>query len=112
MGVVHSHTTEVLPFAIARVPLIAQMHTVRSFLYRCGAVCQLNPPYSQAGSVGAVGTPIFDTSMLPTSVLPENAPHDQLIRTAILGEALAQTFVNGSQVSCHHKVLHLWMGHF
>ncbi|EIM84660.1 arad-like aldolase/epimerase [Stereum hirsutum FP-91666 SS1] len=78
MGVVHSHTTEVLPFAIARVPLIAQMHT--------------------AGSVGAVGTPIFDTSMLPTSVLPENAPHDQLIRTAILGEALAQTFVNGSQV--------------
>lgn len=50
--------------------------------------------------------------MLPTSVLPENAPHDQLIRTAILGEALAQTFVNGSQVSCHHKALHLWMGHF
>lgn len=35
--------------------------------------------------------------MLPTSVLPEDAPHDQLIRNEILGDALAQTFVNGSQ---------------
>lgn len=50
--------------------------------------------------------------MLPTTVLPENAPHDQLIRTAILGDALAQTFVNGSQVSRDHEVLPLWPNHF
>ena len=28
-SVVHSHTNEVLPFAAARIPLTAQMHTVR-----------------------------------------------------------------------------------
>ncbi|KAF5311852.1 hypothetical protein D9619_003320 [Psilocybe cf. subviscida] len=71
-GVVHSHTTEVLPFAGAGVPLKAQMHT--------------------AGSVGTKGTPIFDTGKLPTSILPEDQPHDLLIRTAVLGDALAKAF--------------------
>jgi len=77
-GVVHSHTTEVLPFAGAGVPLTAQMHT--------------------AGSLGSLGTPIFDTNKLPTSILPENQPHDLLIRNTVLGDALARTFSSDSQV--------------
>ncbi|KJA21801.1 hypothetical protein HYPSUDRAFT_41664 [Hypholoma sublateritium FD-334 SS-4] len=77
-SVVHSHTTEVLPFAAANIPLTAQMHT--------------------AGSVGTNGTPIFDTGSLPTSILPEDQPHDMLIRTAILGDALASAFSNDSQI--------------
>ncbi|KAF8953605.1 arad-like aldolase/epimerase [Flammula alnicola] len=77
-GVVHSHTTEVLPFAGANVPLKAQMHT--------------------AGSIGTQGTPIFDTGKLPTSILPENQPHDTLIRTAVLGDALARSFSSDSGV--------------
>jgi len=77
-GVVHSHTNEVLPFAGARVPLTAQMHT--------------------GGSVGTNGTPIFDISTLPTSLLPDDQPHDLLIRNEVLGDALAQTFSNDSQI--------------
>jgi len=77
-GVVHSHTTEVLAFAGANVPLTAQMHTT--------------------GSVGVNGTPIFDISMLPTSILPDDQPHDLLIRNEVLGDALAQAFNNDSQV--------------
>ncbi|KIJ45024.1 hypothetical protein M422DRAFT_167520 [Sphaerobolus stellatus SS14] len=74
-GVVHSHTTEVLPFAGANVPLKAQMHTVRT-----------------------LGTPIFDAGKLPTSILPENQPHDLLIRTAVLGDALARSFCSDSAI--------------
>jgi len=75
---VHSHTSEVLPFAGAGVPLTAQMHT--------------------AGSLGTLGTPIFDTNKLPPSILPENQPHDLLIRNTVLGDALARSFSNDSQV--------------
>jgi len=77
-GVVHSHTNEVLPFAGARVPLTAQMHT--------------------SGSIGTNGTAIFDVDTLPPSVLPDDQPHDLLIRNEVLGDALAQTFSNDSQV--------------
>ncbi|KLO10095.1 arad-like aldolase/epimerase [Schizopora paradoxa] len=77
-GVVHSHTTEILPFAGAGVPLTAQMHT--------------------AGSLGSLGTPIFDTNKLNTTILPENQPHDLLIRNTVLGDALARTFSADSQV--------------
>lgn len=95
LGVVHSHTTEVLPFAAANVPLTAQMHTV-SYLANYRAFLFSN--CSKAGSVGTKGTPIFDTAKLPTSVLPEDQPHDLLIRTAVLGDALAKSFSNDSQV--------------
>ncbi|KAF9474659.1 arad-like aldolase/epimerase [Pholiota conissans] len=77
-GVVHSHTTEVLPFAAADVPLKAQMHT--------------------AGSIGTKGTPIFDTGKLPTSILPADQLHDMLIRTEALGDALARSFSTDSGV--------------
>jgi len=77
-GVVHSHTTEILPFAAANVPLTAQMHT--------------------AGSVGTKGTPIFDTGKLPTSILPEDQPHDLLIRNEVLGDALARSFSTDSAI--------------
>lgn len=57
--------------------------------------------YSQAGSIGTKGTPIFNIAELPTSVLPEDQPHDLLVRTAVLGDALAKTFSADSGVcSC------------
>ncbi|KIJ31222.1 hypothetical protein M422DRAFT_186286, partial [Sphaerobolus stellatus SS14] len=77
-GVVHSHTTDVLPFAAANFPLKAQMHT--------------------GGSIGTLGTPIFDAGKLPTNILPENQPHDLLIRTAVLGDALAHSFSSDSAI--------------
>ncbi|KAF8192953.1 arad-like aldolase/epimerase [Pholiota molesta] len=77
-GVVHSHTTDILPFAAAGIPLTAQMHT--------------------AGSIGTKGTPIFDTGKLPTSILPEDQLHDMLIRTEALGDALAGSFSTDSGV--------------
>jgi len=80
ISVVHAHTTEVLPFSAAGVGLKAQMGT--------------------AGSVGALpnGSPIFDTNTLPPSILPDSQPHDLLIRNEVLGDALARSFVNGSQL--------------
>jgi len=75
---VHSHTTDVLPFAGAGVPLKAQMTT--------------------GGSVGTLGTPIFDAGTLPQSILPENQLHDLLIRNEALGDALARSFINDSQI--------------
>ncbi|KZS86938.1 arad-like aldolase/epimerase [Sistotremastrum niveocremeum HHB9708] len=75
-SVVHSHATPVLPFGVAGIPLRAQMHT--------------------AGSLGTIGTPIFDYGKLPPSVLPENAIHDTLVRTPALGAALAETFSSSS----------------
>jgi len=79
-SVVHAHTTEVLPFGAAGVGLKAQMGT--------------------AGSVGALknGSPIFDTNTLPQSVLPDDQPHDLLIRNEVLGDALAGSFQDGSQL--------------
>ncbi|KAF9049089.1 arad-like aldolase/epimerase [Panaeolus papilionaceus] len=79
-SVVHAHTTEVLPFGAAGVGLKAQMGT--------------------AGSVGALqnGSPIFDVDRLSKTVLPDNQPHDLLIRNEVLGDALANTFETGSQI--------------
>ncbi|KIK64088.1 hypothetical protein GYMLUDRAFT_221365 [Collybiopsis luxurians FD-317 M1] len=79
-GVVHAHTTSVIPFAAAGIGLKAQMGV--------------------AGSLGALthGTPIFDFASLPTSVLPEDAPHNLLVGNEVLGNALAGTFSNDSAV--------------
>ncbi|KAF8151336.1 arad-like aldolase/epimerase [Crassisporium funariophilum] len=79
-SVVHAHTSEVLPFAGVGIGLKAQMGT--------------------AGSVGVLknGSPIFDTNLLSSKVLPDNQPHDLLIRNEVLGDALAHTFADGSQV--------------
>jgi hypothetical protein len=54
--------------------------------------------HSQAGSIGTKGTPIFDAGKLPTSILPEDQLHDLLIRTAVLGDALAKVFSPDSGV--------------
>ncbi|KAJ3829606.1 arad-like aldolase/epimerase [Lentinula raphanica] len=79
-GVVHAHTLNVIAFAAAEIGLRAQM--------------------GSAGSVGTLvnGTPIFDFDTLPTSILPEDAPHNLLIGNEALGDALADTFDNGSEV--------------
>ncbi|KAJ7305645.1 arad-like aldolase/epimerase [Mycena albidolilacea] len=78
-AVIHSHTQEVLPFANqASVPFVAQMHT--------------------SPSVGSTGAPVFDIRTVATSLLPDSALHDLLVRTAGLGDALAAKFVTGSQV--------------
>ncbi|KAJ7173939.1 arad-like aldolase/epimerase [Mycena crocata] len=79
LAVLHSHTQEILPFANQpSVPLVAQMHT--------------------APSIGAEGVPIFDARNLAKSVLPENQLHDLLIRNEMLGDALARTFSDASQI--------------
>ncbi|KAJ7116606.1 class II aldolase and Adducin N-terminal domain-containing protein [Mycena epipterygia] len=79
LAVLHSHTQEILPFANQdSVPLVAQMHT--------------------APSIGSQGAPIFDERNLPTSVLPSNQLHDLLIRNEVLGDALAKTFSDDSQL--------------
>jgi hypothetical protein len=44
------------------------------------------------------GTPIFDFGTLNSSVLPDDAPHDLLIRNTDLGDALAGTFEDGSEM--------------
>jgi hypothetical protein len=101
-GVVHSHTTDILPFAAAGVPLTAQMHTVGHFLswqyllIYSPLLISLVP--FKAGSIGTKGTPIFDTGKLPTSILPEDQLHDMLIRTEALGDALAGSFSTDSGV--------------
>ncbi|KIK57134.1 hypothetical protein GYMLUDRAFT_46363 [Collybiopsis luxurians FD-317 M1] len=79
-SVVHAHTTSVIPFAAAGIGLKAQMGV--------------------AGSLGTLthGTPIFDFASLPTSVLPEDAPHNLLVVNEVLGDALAGTFSNDSAV--------------
>uniref|UniRef100_A0A8H7XPC8 Class II aldolase/adducin N-terminal domain-containing protein n=1 Tax=Psilocybe cubensis TaxID=181762 RepID=A0A8H7XPC8_PSICU len=81
-SVIHSHTRAVLPFGVSHTGLHAQMGTA-------------------AGALGALtpnGTPIFDTAALPESVLPADAPHDLLIRDVQLGDALAGSFKQGSNV--------------
>lgn len=52
----------------------------------------------QGGSIGTLGTPIFDTNTLPQSILPADQPHDLLIRNTVLGDALARSFSNDSSV--------------
>ncbi|KAJ7277379.1 arad-like aldolase/epimerase [Mycena rebaudengoi] len=77
-AVVHAHTEAILPFANqARVPLVAQMST--------------------APSVGT-HAPIFDFSSLPASVLAGDTLSDFLVRNALLGDALANEFINGGDV--------------
>ncbi|KAJ6468291.1 arad-like aldolase/epimerase [Mycena sanguinolenta] len=79
LAVLHSHTQEILPFANQEsVPLVSEMHT--------------------APAIGSGGAPIFDTRNLPQSVLPENQLHDLLVRNEPLGDALASTFCNDSQI--------------
>ncbi|KAK7052985.1 hypothetical protein VNI00_004306 [Paramarasmius palmivorus] len=79
-AVVHSHTLDVLPFADVGTGLRAMMGV--------------------AGSLGALtnGTPIFDYDLLPTNVLPGDAPHDLIVRNVVLGDALAGMFEDGSAV--------------
>ncbi|KAE9404276.1 arad-like aldolase/epimerase [Gymnopus androsaceus JB14] len=79
-GVVHAHTLNVISFAAVGVGLKAQV--------------------APAGSVGALsdGTPIFNYDSLPASILPESASHNLLIVNEGLGDALADTFQNGSAV--------------
>ncbi|KAF7312001.1 Arad-like aldolase/epimerase [Mycena indigotica] len=77
-AVVHAHTPAVLPFANQpTIALVAQMHTAPA----------LGP-----------GAPVFDTRALPPAVLPPDAPHDLLVRTAALGAALAGAFRADSRV--------------
>ncbi|KAJ7744367.1 arad-like aldolase/epimerase [Mycena metata] len=79
LGVVHSHTQEILPFANQDgVKLVSQIHT--------------------APSVGSEGAPVFDVRKLSKNVLPDNQLHDLDIRTEALGDALARTFSSDSQV--------------
>jgi len=88
-SVVHSHTSEVLPFAAAGVPLKAQLHT--------------------SGFLGATdGTPIFHAGDLSSAIVPHAAPHDLLIRTTEMGAALAATFIDDCHVvlmKCHGMVV-------
>ncbi|KAE9394581.1 hypothetical protein BT96DRAFT_827477 [Gymnopus androsaceus JB14] len=86
-GVVHAHTLNVISFAAVGVGLKAQ--------------------FGAAGSVGALnnGTPIFDYDSLPASILPESASHNLLVENEALGDALADTFQNGSAVCSFHKIL-------
>ncbi|KAJ6538580.1 class II aldolase and Adducin N-terminal domain-containing protein [Mycena sp. CBHHK59/15] len=74
LGVVHSHTQEILPFANQDcVKLVSQIHT--------------------APSVGSEGAPVFDVRKLPENALPDNQVHDLDIRTEALGDALARYVV-------------------
>ncbi|KAL0069281.1 hypothetical protein AAF712_003646 [Marasmius tenuissimus] len=77
-SVLHSHTLEVIPFAAAGIGLQAQI--------------------GSAGSLGSLtnGTPIFDFS----SAVPEDSDqlHDLLIRSTELGDDVARTFEDGSDV--------------
>jgi hypothetical protein len=52
----------------------------------------------QGGSIGTSGTPIFDAGKLPSSILPNDALHDLLIRNEPLGDALAKSFSKDSDV--------------
>ncbi|KAJ7798580.1 arad-like aldolase/epimerase [Mycena olivaceomarginata] len=82
LGVVHSHTQEILPFANQDcVKLVSQIHT--------------------APSVGSEGAPVFDVRKLPKNVLPDIQLHDLDIRTEALGDALARTFSVDSEVVGH-----------
>lgn len=63
--------------------------------------------FDQGGSIGTLGTPIFDTNTLPQSILPADQPHDLLIRNTVLGDALARSFSNDSSVCPCLHVFHL-----
>ncbi|KAJ6571131.1 class II aldolase and Adducin N-terminal domain-containing protein [Mycena capillaripes] len=73
-AVVHAHTEEILPFANQpRAPFVAQISTL-------------------------VRTRRFDFSSLPANVLSGDTLSDFLVRNAPLGDALANKFINGSDV--------------
>ncbi|EEB88923.1 hypothetical protein MPER_13046, partial [Moniliophthora perniciosa FA553] len=74
--VLHAHTLEVLPFGAIGMGMKAQMGT--------------------AASLGTL-TPIFDIES-PNVNLAQDAPHDFLIRNTELGDALASTFDEESEV--------------
>ncbi|KAJ9617552.1 hypothetical protein H2204_013683 [Knufia peltigerae] len=69
-SVIHSHSEDVLPYAIAGVPLRAVYHT--------------------AGFVGYDPVPVYDIE----NSYNDTQPHDMLISTLALGADLAQTFVS------------------
>ena len=89
MSVIHSHSPDILPYAIADVPLRAVYHT--------------------AGFVGYDPVPVYDIE----DSYSDEEPHDMLIRTAKLGKHLAEKFVAPEKVSAspptmlpdHHLVL-------
>lgn len=74
-SVIHSHSEDVLPYAIAGVPLRAVYHT--------------------AGFVGYDPVPVYD---IEDSYNATQA-HDMLISTLLLGADLAETFVSPANVS-------------
>ncbi|KAF7317185.1 Aldolase-II domain-containing protein [Mycena chlorophos] len=71
LAVVHTHTREVLPFA--------------------NQPQQGGKAAARAPALGSTGTPIFDIRDLPSSILPQSALHDLLVRDEPLGDALAST---------------------
>ncbi|OAL37067.1 hypothetical protein AYO20_03544 [Fonsecaea nubica] len=73
--VVHSHSEDVLPYAIAGVPLRAVYH--------------------MAGFLGPGPAPLYDVEESYNAT----EPHDLLIRTPKLGQDLARTFVSATNVS-------------
>jgi hypothetical protein len=54
----------------------------------------------KAPVIGA-GAPIFDFNSLPANVLSGDTLSDFLVRNALLGDALANKFTSGSDVSVH-----------
>ena len=89
MSVIHSHSPDILPYAIAPVPLRAVYHT--------------------AGFVGYDPVPVYDIE----DSYSDKEPHDMLIRTEKLGKHLAEKFVASKNLSAssptvfpdHHLVL-------
>lgn len=73
--VVHSHSPEVLPYAIAGVPLRAVYH--------------------MAGFLGSEPLPLYDFEASYNAT----EPHDLLVRTPKLGEDLAATFLSAENRS-------------
>ena len=88
-----------LIFDVLYHPFIKFAYVSSPFTGRCDFLTVYD---LQAGSVGTLGTPIFDTNKLPLSILPANQPHDLLVRNEPLGDALARTFSTDSQV---HQII-------
>ena len=76
-SVIHSHSEDVLPYAIAGVPFRAVYHT--------------------AGFVGYDPAPVYDIE----DSYNATQPHDMLIRSARLGADLAEKFVAPANVSAN-----------
>ncbi|KIX08686.1 uncharacterized protein Z518_03343 [Rhinocladiella mackenziei CBS 650.93] len=73
--VIHSHSEDVLPYAIAGVPLRAVYH--------------------MAGFLGPGAVPVYDIEDFYNAT----EPHDLLVRTPLLGEELAMTFLTPANLS-------------